>query len=77
MTYTTDGNTVFIGKRAIATMMVGNFSMELAVMQGVPRMEVVNRIVDELPEFAAKEGITKDTVPSLISENRLRQLNKK
>lgn len=76
MKYTTDGNTVFAGKKAIATMLVGNFSMELAVMQGVPRMEVVNRIVDELPEFAAKEGITKDVVPQLISESSLRKLNK-
>jgi hypothetical protein len=39
-----------------------NGGSELRILSGCPRAEVVNKIVNDCPEFSLKHGITKDTV---------------
>lgn len=59
---TTDGKySVFIGKREVARSYVGNNGYEIRVLQGMDRMEVVDRIFNEVPEFAQANNIKPTT----------------
>jgi hypothetical protein len=74
--YTNDKNTVFSGKKAIATMVLGSNGYELAVLQGMDRLGTLNKIVLDCPTFLDDSSLL-NKVPSIIGENSLKRLNKK
>ena len=67
--YTTDGKCeVFAGKKVIARSYLGSNGYEVRVLQGVPREEVIKRIVNECPDFAKANGITENYYPRLFAK---------
>ncbi len=65
MKYTTDGKySVFSGKIEIARAYVGP---ELRILQGMPRMETINKIAQDCPEFLEANNWDVNKVPRLFS----------
>lgn len=69
MTYTTDGKySVFAGKIEVARSYVGNDGYEVRIRQGMLRMETIEKIFADCPEFAAKNEMNINKVPKLFSK---------
>lgn len=66
--FTTDGKyQVFSGKTVIAKSYVGNDGYEVRILQGMPRMETVEKIFADCPEFAKANDMSINIVPKLFS----------
>jgi len=69
MKYTTDGKyAVTCGKKIIARSYVGCNGYEVRILQGLPRVETIERIIIECPEFAKNNEIDPNIVPKLFSK---------
>lgn len=67
--YTTDGKyEIKCGKLVVAKSYVGENGYEVRILQGLPRMETVERIFNEVPEFAAANNMDINKVPRLFSK---------
>lgn len=69
MTYTTDGKyCVYAGKKVIAKSYIGQDGYEVRILQGMPRMETVKKIIEDCPDFAAENDMKINIVPKLFSK---------
>lgn len=69
MTYKTDGKYfVYAGKTIIAKSYVGNNGYEVKILQGMPRMETVKKILEDCPDFASANEMNANTIPKLFSK---------
>lgn len=61
---------VFAGKRIIAMIYYSNGGKweDLYVLQGTPRLKVVEKIIQDCPDFAKYYNINADTIPRLFSK---------
>lgn len=69
MQYTATKYEVFAGKSKIAQLYVGgplNGNNELRIKQGMPRTEVIKKIITDCPTFAQSLGLTDDYLPKLF-----------
>jgi len=68
--YTTDKTgvrEVYAGKLKIARSVLGTNGYEVQVLQGVPRTEVVNKIIADCPKFAEENNLHPNYYPKLFS----------
>lgn len=62
--YTNDDHTVYYGKHIIGKMYIkANGNHELRIAQGMPRQEVIDKIISDCPEFCKNNNITDNTRP--------------
>lgn len=67
--YTSDGKyAVYYGKTIIAKSYVGKNGYEVKILQGMPRMETVEKIFRDCPEFAQNNEMNINVVPKLFSK---------
>jgi hypothetical protein len=68
---TTDGHAVFCGKTTIAQSYLGmDGKYEVRILQGMPRIETYERILNELPEYARDNDMILGIVPRLFSPRK-------
>lgn len=67
MKYTHNNYSVFAGKTEIARLYIDWPHDELRVLQGMPRMETVQKIIDDCPDFAKANGIDGTKSPMLFA----------
>lgn len=69
MKYTTDGKfCVYAGKKVIAKSYIGYDGYEVRILQGMPRMETVQKIFEDCPEFAKHNEMNINSWPRLFSK---------
>ena len=69
MKYKSDRYSVSIGKNIIAQLYVGGTlkgNNELRIKQGMPREEVIKKIIEDCPQFAKQYNLTEDYHPKLF-----------
>ena len=68
--FTTDGKySVFLGKTEIARSYLGQDGCyEVRILQGMPRMETIEKIFRDCPEFAKNNDMDINIVPKLFSK---------
>jgi len=67
--YTSDGKyTVMCGKIVIARSYVGDDGYEVRILQGMPRMETIEKIFKDCPDFAASNDMDINKIPKLFSK---------
>lgn len=67
--YTSDGKcSVFCGKTEIARSYIGTNGYEVKVLQGMNRAEIIKKILQDCPDFAASNGIDENYYPYLFSK---------
>lgn len=69
MKYTSTDYAILAGNKIIAQLYVGGDLIgnnELRIKQGMPRQEVVSKIIADCPEFSNKYGLTADYYPRLF-----------
>lgn len=69
--YITDGKcSVFAGKTEIARSYVGYDGYEVRILQGLPRMETIEKINTDCPEFLTNNEWPINKVPKLFSQSK-------
>ncbi len=69
MKYTHTNNCeVFAGKKVIARSYLGEDGYEVRILQGMPREETAAKIIEDCPDFAKANNLTKDYRPKLFSK---------
>lgn len=66
--YKVKDHSVFAGKTEIARSCLGSDGYEVRVLQGTPRMEVIEKIFRDCPEFAEATSLDRNKVPRLFSK---------
>lgn len=67
--YTTDGKYhVMSGKTIIARSYIGHDGYEVRILQGLPRMETIEKINKDCPQFLINNSWSTNRVPKLFSK---------
>ena len=68
--YISDGKySVYCGKVEVARSYVGGF---VKILQGMPRMETIAKVVKDCPDFAAYNNIHSNSYPNLFSSETIK-----
>lgn len=67
MKYHVKNHSVYCDKIEIARVYIGEKSSEVRVLQGVPRTKVIQKIINDCPEFAQKNELHGNYWPKLFS----------
>ena len=72
--YTTNGTSVFCGKREIARSYISCSTGKyyVCILQGMPRMETADKILQDCPDFARENNLI-GKVPGLFAPARKRK----